>query len=152
MFKPKVVRFYADLIKNKKGRGADRMDSVAAEVTRAAALTDDESEAAIASPLFFSRLRATVQSEKRRMQAAESRPSAIVVGNMKLALSGLTIVAAVAFWVVRMPSISDRVAASTPEPSVGLTSCSISATSECQISTGDVLQLLLSSNLQELPK
>ncbi len=136
-----------------KRKGVTGMDSVAAEVTRSAALADDESEAAIASPLFFSRLCSRVETEKRQIQAAESRPPALTVGSIKLALSGLTIVAAVAFWLVRIPVISGRAAqASRPGPVNALTACSISATTACAISTGDVLQLLISDNIQESPK
>jgi hypothetical protein len=140
---------------NKKRNRERYMDSLAAEVTRSAALTDDESEAAIASPLFFSRIRATIDSQRKQVRDAGPTPPVLSIGAIKLALSGLTIVAAVAFWLVRIPVAAGHSAYSPqlgPTPSPVLTACSISATTACAISTGDVLQLLLNDKTQEVPK
>ena len=140
---------------NKKRSREKRMDSAAGEVARSAALTDDESEAAIASPLFFSGVRARIEREKKQVRVVEARPPVLRVGAVKLALSGITIVAAVAFWLVRIPVGVGHPAYSPqpgPEPSPVLTACSISAATACAISTGDVLQLLLNDKTQELPK
>jgi hypothetical protein len=144
------------MFKRKKSRET-QMDSVAAEVTRTAALTDDESEAAIASPLFFSRLRATIERDKKLFEPAEYRGPLLTVGIVKLALSGLVIIAAVAFWLARLPvmagpAYAPKLDAHEAERRAPLTACSISAATACTISTGDVLQLLLSENIQELPK
>ena len=140
---------------NRKRKSGDRMDSVAAEITRSAGLTDQESDAAVTSPPFLARLRARIESEESSREAAQSRAAAptVAVGRMKLAFSGMVIVAAVAFWLIRIPAMSGaaaNVGASDPAPV--LSACSISATSACAISTGDVLQLLMSNNSQELPK
>jgi hypothetical protein len=142
------------MFKRKKGSG-DRVESLVGEVTRSAAITDEESEAAITSPIFFARLRARIETESNRRQVVESRPivPALAVGNMKLALSGLMVVAAVAFWLTRIPGMSAWAKeARPPDPPAGLTACSLSATNACAISTGDVLQLLLSNNAQELQR
>jgi hypothetical protein len=140
----------------RKESDAEIIDAVAAEITRSAAVGDDESEAAVSSPHFFARLSARIESEKRGRQAEKVRPiaPALAIGNIKLALSGLTLAAAVAFWLIRIPTIPGRAAdAGLPNSQAALTACSISATSACAISTGDVLQLLLSNNnTQELPK
>ena len=140
---------------NKKRSRQRQLDSLAAEVTRSAALTGDESEAAIASPLFFSSIRATIDRQRKQVRAAEPARPVLNIGSVKLALSGLTIVAAVAFWLVRIPVGAGHTAYSPqpgPEPTPVLTACSISAATACAISTGDVLQLLLSDKTQELPK
>ena len=140
---------------NKKRSREKQLDSLAAEVTRSAVLTDDESEAAIASPLFFSRIRATIDRQGKQVRDAEPVRPVLSIGAVKLALSGLTIVAAVAFWLVRIPVGAGHTAYSPlpgPEPAPVLTACSISAATACAISTGDVLQLLLSDKTQELPK
>jgi len=140
------------MFKRKRSR-KKQMDSVGAEVTRAAALTDDESEAAIASPLFFSRIRATIDRDKKQVRAAQPAPPVLSIGAVKLALSGMTIVAAVAFWLVRIPVQASQLAdRQQPEATSPLTACSISAVTACSISTADVLQLLLSDKTQELPK
>ena len=141
------------MFKRKRSR-KKQMDSVGAEVTRAAALTDDESEAAIASPLFFSRIRATIDRDKKQVRAAQPAPPVLSIGAVKLALSGMTIVAAVAFWLVRLPVQASQTAErrQQPEATSPLTACSISAVTACSISTADVLQLLLSDKTQELPK
>jgi hypothetical protein len=137
----------------RKESGRDRIDSVASEIARSAALTDQESESVVDSSLFYSRLRSRIESEKSRARAPKPRNIAVAfaISNMKLAFSGLMIVAAVAFWLIRIPAISGS-APKPPDLAAGLTACSISATSACAISTGDVLQLLISNNIQELPK
>jgi hypothetical protein len=146
----------AMMFKRKRNRET-QMDSLAAEATRSAALSDDESEAAIASPLFFSRIRASIEKGKKHVKPAESRRPLLTVGTVKLALSGFMIIAAIAFWLARLPvmaghAYAPKPIAQGPEPRTPLTACSISAVTACTISTGDVLQLLLSQNIQELPK
>lgn len=141
-------------MKEKKETSKDRVDWVAAEVIRSSALTFDEADAAVESPLLLSRVRRAISSERHRKAQSEwSHPQAFAVGKLKLAFAGLATAAAVTFWIVRIPTASAlqerTVQAEAPAT---LTACSISATSACAISTGDVLQLLLSNNIQELPK
>jgi len=138
-----------------KGNKVDNIGLVASEITRSAALTDEESEEVVSSPQFFSVLRAEIDREKQRRQAVPIKPiaPAIVLGKMKVAFSALMIIAAVTFWLLRIPTLTRRNSEeSRSEEGPGLTACSLSATSACAITTGDVLQLLISDNVQELPK
>jgi hypothetical protein len=130
------------------------LDAAAVEVTRSAGLTHRECDATVTSPLFLAQLRARIESDKSRGQAAQPRSTYPVldIGKMKLAFSVIVIVAAVLFWLIRIPAMSGTVADAASDQSPALTACSISATSACAISIGDVLQLLLSNNIKELPK
>src|SRR5262245_19925749 len=142
------------MFKGKRSR-VDNVASVASAITRSGALTDEESEAAVSSPQFFSALLAGLDSERHRGQAVRVRiiAATVVPGKMKMAFSALMIVAAVTFWLFRIPALARRnVNVSRPEPSPALNACSLSATSACAITTGDVLQLVISDNLQEVPK
>jgi hypothetical protein len=140
---------------NRRRTSKDLLDSVAGEITRSAGLTDQESDETVLSPLFLVRLRARIDRDHGLSKAAQSGQSAsmLVVGWMKLALSAIVIVAAIAFWLVRVQArVGPEAELAPADPAPALTACSITATSACAISTGDVLELLLAKNIQESPK
>src|SRR5215468_4856193 len=93
-----------------KGSRLDNIASVAREITRSAALTDEESEAVVSSRQIFSILRAGIDREKELSQAVPAQPTTptTVLGKLKLAFSALMIVAAVMFWLLRIPTLSRR--------------------------------------------
>jgi len=139
---------------NRKGNDAEALDAVAREIAKSAALADNESDAAVSSPLFLFRVRARIDREKssRRAERDLSVAPVIGVGGMKLAFSGLMLAAAIFFWAVWIPSTRGQASEAERRSQQPLTACSISATSACAITTGDVLELLLSNSSQELPK
>ncbi len=121
-------------------------------VTRAGGISDDEAERIGSSPFLHARLRAGIESERRRSAGEGSGWLAtLMVASRAIAVTTLvTIVAVTALWFSKANAQNvSPVIATAPDPVSRVVTggtCALSTTEECAISTGEVLATLFAEN------
>jgi hypothetical protein len=131
------------------------LDEIGREVIRAAALADEEAEAAVGSPFAFARLRARIESERPGefdaipVDLAERWTMTVLAA--RKAVPVLALVAAVAtglWWRIDHRPPVDSVSRIAGAPAIEIasiapTACTISSKSECVVSIEEVLATMM---------
>ena len=135
----------------------DRLDRLAASVSRAGGIGDKDAEKIGSERFLFTRILARIESDRRSSTAQRAgwfTPFPIAVRAIAV-LFLVTIGAAVAFWFSRANPTVHRVANSAAD-NVGRVvtggACALSATDECAISTEEVLATLFAEEGGKEPK
>jgi hypothetical protein len=132
--------------------GNEPLERLTKIVTRAGGISDDEAERIGSSPFLHARLRAGIESERRRRAEQGNGWLAMpMVAWRAIAVTTIMTIAAVTgLWISKATARDvSTVTATAADPvsrvMIGGT-CALSATAECAISTGEVLATLFSDN------
>ena len=139
-----------------RNKPIDRLTKIVAE---AGGISDDEAERIASSPFLHARLRAGIESERRRRaeQGSGWLATLLVASRAIVVLVLVPIAAALTFWFLRADDSRSVAAlnASAEDPISRVVTggtCALSTTEECAISTGEVLATLFAEKGGEEPK
>jgi hypothetical protein len=126
----------------------ERLDGIGKSVVRSGGISDDETEAIVASPFMYARLRARIEAEQQRRAERQAGwfATLFVARRAIPALVLIAVFAVAAFWFAKTNSPAGLPSADARNDNfdrvvVGGT-CALSSTEECAISTEEVLATL----------
>jgi hypothetical protein len=132
------------------------LDRAGEAILRAACARQEEVSSAAAAPFLYARIRARLAQSQA---PAPFYPSLIMFSVVRRAIPMLALMAVLAIFSYNFaarkepepPRFQDESAyVPIAEPNAPVSACSITSRSECSVSTGDVMALLVNSN--EVPK
>jgi hypothetical protein len=151
--------------REKRDPAESELDRLGSALVGASRATDDEVDAAISSPLLFSRIQAAIRREQRPVEANGSWLG--LLSAAKLAVPAMALVALIAGSVPWSESKPMRIdvpqAAFEKDPvissgryegivSVAASACALSENQECAISSNEVLATIFAEENQEQPR
>jgi hypothetical protein len=141
--------------RKKRHAPESELDKLGSALVGASRATDDEVEAAMSSPLLYSRIQAAIESRRR----APAEPPGAWLGFLaaaKLAVPAMALLALVAgsvpWFASRMSRDVPSVAATESEPGIvsfAASACALSDNQECAISSNEVLATIFAEQNQE---
>jgi len=141
--------------REKRNGAESELDELGSALMRVTRASDDEIEAAISSPLLYSRIHAAIAA---REQAPDETPRVWfgLLGAAKLAVPAMALLAIVAGSIPWLEPAAmrkqDSVAVTETEPefaSFAASACALSNNQECAISSNDVLATIFAEENQE---
>jgi hypothetical protein len=136
------------------------LDRAGCAVLRAAPASDEEINAALASPFLYSRIRARI-NDRKELPPISFYQSLMMFSLFRRAIPILALIAILAVcsynFAGRKPPAQNSFAdpsAYLPisDPNTPVTACSITSRTECLVSTNEVLALLVNSNERQPQK
>jgi hypothetical protein len=149
-----VVRMFG---RKESDAAESRLDGVGSALLGASRASDDEVEAAISSPLLFSRIKAAISERERPDEPAGSWLG--LLSAARFAVPAMALLALVAGSVPLFESsmAKKRNSAAYTETDPGVVSfaasaCALSSTQECAVSSNEVLATIFAEETGEQPR